>query len=164
MRCALWRLNSHIFYSCYVYSTSHLVLVYLRVAEIYTLFTDYTANDGVLMDNSGFIELLRDARILSRHDLTTHYANIIFREHAAKQDTPKRVNFAYFRVVLIPLLAAKKRMTVNDLLSRLCHFENKKVLEESVLAMQVDEAKVRHVSALCEAHPIGYSLLVTVLL
>ena len=77
------------------------------------------------MDNSAFIELLRDAKVLSKHDLTSHYADMIFKEHA----TEKRINFGHFREEMVPVLAAKKKMSVDDLLARFCRVEDRQTVQ-----------------------------------
>jgi hypothetical protein len=89
------------------------------------------------MDNASFIELLRDASILSKSDLTAHYANMIFREHACKLDPPKRINFHYFREVIVPILAAKKMLREEDLIGKLSRFECKKLIESDMTLREV---------------------------
>lgn len=90
---------------------------------MFALFAKYTV-DGELMDNACFLELLRDAKVLSKGDLTVHYANMIFREHTSKLQPPKRMNFNYFRRVVVPLLAAQKSLGEAQLLARLSHVES----------------------------------------
>lgn len=92
--------------------------------ELFSLFSSYTV-DGILMDNSSFIELLRDVKILSKNDLTTHYANMIFKEQAAKL-CRKRINYAIFRDLVVPLIASSKALTNEQIIRRFCLFEEKK--------------------------------------
>lgn len=92
------------------------------------VFTQYSVGESVLMDNSAFVELLRDAKVLSKLDLTTHYAHMIFKENA----TEKRINFAHFREVVVPLVARKKKLSVEDLLAKFCRIEGRKAADARV--------------------------------
>lgn len=112
------------------------------------------------MDNSSFIEMLRDAKILSKLDITAHYATMIFREHAIKQVPPKRVNFTYFRVVLIPILAAKRKVSVNDFLLKLSHFEHRKHLEKRASALDMEETNEINMQNVRLNYPVFHFLLI----
>jgi hypothetical protein len=118
-----------------------LVTVMCLCVEMYSIFTEYSLDNGTLMDNSGFTRLLRDAKVLSKHDISMHYANMIFREHASKLSPPKRLNFTYFRTVVLPLLAEKKKMSEEDLLNKFCRFEDKKQVE-AALALEEETIQV----------------------
>ena len=99
--------------------------------EVYRVFLNYALeDDGVLMDNAAFIMLLRDARILSKLDFTVHYANIMFSEHTTKLSPPKRLNFAYFRKEIVPILAGRKGLSVDDILKRISRLEYKDTEQE----------------------------------
>jgi len=103
--------------------------------ELYSLFVDYT-EDGVLMNNACFLDILKDVKVLSKADLSSHYASIIFKDATAHMPQ-KRVNFTFFRNTLIPIVASKKQWTVEALVRRFCVFENRKITQESIQVQSV---------------------------
>lgn len=55
---------------------------------------------------------------------STHYAKLLYKEETSRfEDSSSEVNFAAFRNHLLPIVAEKKNMTIDQLLKRLAHFE-----------------------------------------
>jgi len=115
--------------------------------ELYSLFVDYT-EDGVLMNNACFLDILKDVKVLSKADLSSHYASIIFKDATAHMPQ-KRVNFTFFREILIPIVASKKQWTVDSLVSRLCVFE-KSLENDSMPPLKKELSRIESVLRLSQ--------------
>ncbi len=118
-----------------------------RRVELYSIFCDYT-EDGTFMSKAGFLEILRDMKILSKNDFPVHYATLIFSEQTVNLER-KRVNFIFFRETFIPIVALQKKFSIETLIVRLCHIDNHNLQEEpGILQHQVLLAAVTDVVSL----------------
>lgn len=88
--------------------------------EVYNLFLNYTTNS--VMNEDGFIAMLRDCRVLSKQDLSAHYARMVYRD-LRKCYEGDVVNYAEFRNLLVPMVAQKKNTESDEIMMKFAQHE-----------------------------------------
>jgi len=76
------------------------------------------------MDSRTFIKLCRDTKLLNKKDLTSPDADIIFQKVKSKLlSSSKSINFETFRSHVIPEIASRKGLPVEDIVYKLSRAE-----------------------------------------
>jgi len=90
--------------------------------EVFELYMQFVPTG--LMDSRTFIKFCRDTKLLNKKNFPSPDADLVFQKVKAKLVTSsKTINYDHFRKLIIPEIAQRKSMEVNDLIFKLSRAE-----------------------------------------
>ena len=87
--------------------------------EVYHLYEYYCTKDG-LLSQSNYLQLCRDAKLLHKLQFPSSEAITHFQNHSKETNS---INYFTFRMLLLPEIAGRLGLSIEDMLLRLAHVE-----------------------------------------